>query len=145
MLGTQKSPRNTRQRRTIMEALRGVSTHPTAAEIYDMVRRDLPKISLGTVYRNLDFLWRQGAIRKIDMGHEQARFDADMSGHHHIRCIECKRVDDVFELPKELALGTVERLSGYRVLEVNLDIVGICAACLARSVKQRNPNETKRN
>jgi Fur family ferric uptake transcriptional regulator len=132
MLGTEKSPRNTRQRQTILEALRRVSTHPTAAEIYAMVRRDLPQISLGTVYRNLDFLWRQGSIRKIDMGHEQARFDADTSRHHHIRCIECKRVDDIFELPEELTLGTVASLSGYRVLEVNLDIVGICAACLAR-------------
>ncbi len=144
MAGSGKSQRNTRQRQTILEALRSVTTHPTASQIYEMVRQSLPNISLGTVYRNLDLLWRHGSVRKLDMGHEQARFDADMRRHHHIRCVVCKRVDDAFELPSELEIKDLETLGGYRILEVNLDIVGICAACLAHG-HAKNFMEPKEN
>ena len=67
--------RNTRQRRIILEELRGVKSHPTAVEIFERVRRRLPKISLGTVYRNLDLLTRLGMIQKLEWSAGEARFE----------------------------------------------------------------------
>jgi len=60
--------RMTRQRRIILEELRKVDSHPTADEVYEMVRRQLPRISLGTVYRNLEILSREGLIQKVVLG-----------------------------------------------------------------------------
>ena len=61
----------TRQRRVILEALRGTTSHPTADEVYEMVRRRLPRISLGTVYRNLEILSGEGLVAKLEMAGTQ--------------------------------------------------------------------------
>ena len=78
--------RNTRQRDVILGELRNSLTHPTATELYDLVRRRLPKISLGTVYRNLDLLARMGIIQRLEMAGAETRFDGDRRPHDHIRC-----------------------------------------------------------
>ncbi len=65
-MNSNNSHRNTRQRRLILEELRKLKTHPTAASLYAIVRRRMPKISLGTVYRNLELLNQMGMIRKLD-------------------------------------------------------------------------------
>jgi Fur family ferric uptake transcriptional regulator len=65
----------TRQRKVILEELRNVDTHPSADEIYEMVRKRLPHISLGTVYRNLEILSETGAIQKLELGCAQKKFD----------------------------------------------------------------------
>ena len=73
---------NTVQRRVIMDELRALKTHPTADELYRIVRIRLPKISLGTVYRNLSILAESGMIRRLDSAGRQTRFDADISPHY---------------------------------------------------------------
>ena len=83
----------TRQRRVILQELQKVTTHPTADQVYDMVRKKLPRISLATVYRNLDLLAQDGLISKLDGG-AQLRFDGNPADHYHIRCTRCQRVDD---------------------------------------------------
>ena len=90
--------RNTQQRRIILEELQGVRSHPTAVDLYELVRHRLPKISLGTVYRNLELLSRQGTIRKLDFGGEEARFDGDLMRHEHVRCVRCGRME-IFTAP----------------------------------------------
>ncbi|MFP4672575.1 MAG: Fur family transcriptional regulator, partial [Desulfohalobiaceae bacterium] len=67
--------RFTTQRRAILEELQKVQTHPTADEVYEMVRNRLPKVSLGTIYRNLDMLASQGMIQKLHVADTQMRFD----------------------------------------------------------------------
>ncbi len=122
-----KQRRSTPQRRIILEELRALRTHPTAAELFAIVRRRLPRISLGTVYRNLDVLHEDGRIRKLELAGAEARFDADLSPHLHIRCTECGRVEDLMDaspgtdIPAELAGFLVQ---GYR-----LEYFGICPAC----------------
>jgi len=126
--------RNTRQRQVVLEELRRVTTHPTAAELFVQVRRRLPRISLGTVYRNLELLSREGVIRKLNLGGGEARFDGNTQHHEHLRCIRCGRVDDVGARPEELVATDLARRGpaasgGYQILGYRLEILGICPRC----------------
>ncbi len=120
--------RLSRQRQTILEELRKVTSHPTADEVYDMVRRVMPRISLGTVYRNLEFLCAQGMVQKVGMAGAQKRFDGNPAPHAHIRCLSCNRIVDVMrpvpvpDLPEHEACGFA--LEGSSV-----EYVGLCPAC----------------
>jgi Fur family ferric uptake transcriptional regulator len=95
-----------------------------------MVRERLPRIGLGTVYRNLDLLAEKGIIKKIEVGGEQKRFDGDTSAHYHIRCVECNRVEDIFiERRKELEKNAASCCS-YKILDHHVQFSGICNHCL---------------
>ena len=124
--------RMTKQKRVVLEELSKVKNHPTAYDVYEMVKSRLPRISLGTVYRNLEQLSSGGQIRRLDMGQSQRRFDAVVDDHLHIRCISCGKVDDV---PLNPAMSTitikdiVSSQSGYDVLGCEMDFQGICPKC----------------
>ena len=121
--------RMTAQRRVILEELQRSKSHPTADELYGLVRQRLPRISLGTVYRNLDVLSRCGLIRKLDMAGSQARFDATLHDHYHIRCVECGRLEDI-EVPAAESLASLEvRGTQFEVTEFRLEFTGVCTAC----------------
>ena len=90
--------RLTTQRQIILEELGKVTSHPTANEVYDMVRKRLPRIGLGTVYRNLELMADNGIILKLEVGGTQKRFDATVDPHYHIRCLSCGKVNDI-EVP----------------------------------------------
>jgi Fur family transcriptional regulator, ferric uptake regulator len=120
--------RTTRQRQVILEELRKVTSHPTAIGVYEAVRRRLPRISLGTVYRNLDLLSEAGLIRKLELGGGEARFDGNAEPHDHVRCVRCGRVDDLAGPPLDLLGGRANDL-GYRILGHRLEFLGICPQC----------------
>lgn len=125
--------RMTPQRKILIEELRKLYTHPTADELYEVVRKRLPHISLGTIYRNLEILSRKGIIRKIELGGTQKRFDGDLEIHQHIRCTECGRIDD---LPAGTAvtrcnMDLIEQ-TGYKVIENRVEFIGICPECSKR-------------
>ena len=122
--------RLTSQRQVILEELQKVTSHPTASDVFDMVRKRLPRIGLGTVYRNLDLLAERGVIKKLEVGGEQKRFDGDTSPHYHIRCVKCNRVEDIFierfgELEKKAA-----SCCNYKILDHHVQFSGICSECL---------------
>jgi len=122
----------TRQRRIVVEELRKVKSHPTADMIYEMVRKRLPNISLGTVYRNLELLSEQGIIQKITSGGTQRRFDGNPVKHSHIRCVSCGRVDDLqFETPDVLTQVNLD--NGYELLGQNVEFYGKCPECRSDS------------
>src|SRR5262249_10873483 len=85
--------RLTGPRRVVLEVLRGTDAHPTAEIVHRLVRRRLPRVSLGTVYRNLRLLVAEGLAAEIQGPH--ARFDANMDAHHHFTCMRCGRIVDV--------------------------------------------------
>jgi Fur family transcriptional regulator, ferric uptake regulator len=132
--------RVTRQRSIILEELVAVTSHPTADELYEMVRRRLPRISLGTVYRNLDLLCAQGRILRLEAAGHQMRFDATTDEHQHIRCVECGRVADVRLNQPPLPLQEVAALTQYKVLRQRVNFDGVCPECYghneARKVAQ---------
>ena len=120
--------RLTKQRKIILEKLRGVNTHPTADEVYDMVRKDLPKISLGTVYRNLEVLNADGHIQIVRAPGGQKRFDADTRPHHHVVCIHCGAVGDVFNV-KDAPIDATQVKSEFTILGQTTFFYGICPQC----------------
>lgn len=123
--------RLTPQRQVILEELAKVKSHPTANEVYDMVRKRLPRIGLGTVYRNLELLADNGMILKLEVGGSQKRFDATTHLHYHIRCSGCGKVDDL-ELEAMPHLNQVaSSTSDYEVLSHHIEFSGICEACAA--------------
>ena len=125
----------TRQRKVILEELRKLNTHPSADEIYEVVRHRLPRISLGTVYRNLEVLSELGEIQKLELSGLLKRFDWNTKKHYHIRCVRCSRVDDapiapLNQLDNELYGATVFEIIGH-----NLEFTGLCPECSRKEYK----------
>lgn len=121
--------RMTHQREVILEEIRKISTHPTADEIYETVRKRLPRISLGTIYRNLEILSTCGLIQKIGPVSSQMRFDGDTRNHYHIRCDYCGRVEDAPIESVDNIENAVRKISDYSIIGHRLEFVGICPKC----------------
>ena len=125
----ERNLRMTEQRWVILDELRRHNNHPSADELYERVRSRLPRISLGTVYRNLEILSELGEIQKLELSGSLKRFDGIPNKHYHIRCIDCDRVDDAPIAP----LNQIEdELYGATVFEIighNLEFTGLCPAC----------------
>ena len=121
--------RMTHQRRIILQELRKTRSHPTADDIYMMVRSIIPRISLGTVYRNLEILSKKGFIRRIDFSGSQKRFDATVENHYHVKCNKCGKVEDVADDVITPVEFNPEKLSDYIILDHNVYLIGICGEC----------------
>jgi len=127
----------TRQRRVILETLRSMPTHPSAEEVYEVVRRELPRISLGTVYRNLETLSELGKIQKLELGGTLKRFDWNTCKHYHIRCINCDRVDDApVNVMADVEIS-LDDTTGYRITGHRLEFLGLCPDCLEKAIGRR--------
>lgn len=113
----------------ILDELRNSRHHPTASELYQLVRKRLPRISMGTIYRNLETLTQQGMIRKLIQSGSGARYDADLSRHYHIRCTGCGRLDDVEIESSVLDEFSFSPPSGYEVFGHHLEFIGQCREC----------------
>lgn len=125
--------RNTRQLVTTLQVLAEACDHPTAEQILVRVRKHLPRISLGTVYRNLEKLRAQGQLRVVNVGPGVTRYDALMAAHDHFVCEACGAVIDLDPLPEG---GDTDQLSadGFLVRERRVVVHGLCRAC-ARSAR----------
>jgi len=119
--------RNTQQKKVIMDFLRQSHSHPTAEEVYAEVRQTLPRISLGTVYRNLELLASSGAIRKIESPGASRRFDGDLNPHHHARCLSCGRVKDLDGPPPRVSVEKTP--GGFQVSGYRIELLGTCERC----------------
>jgi len=121
--------RASRQRDLILAAVRSTMDHPTAEWVFEQTRRRLPRISLGTVYRNLKRLADEGLIREVNVGGASARFDGNTGRHYHIRCLGCGRVND---LPLSVDTRLEEeagRAVNYRILGHEVEVQGLCPLC----------------
>jgi Fur family ferric uptake transcriptional regulator len=122
--------RRTKQREAILEELGKLCDHPSADELYGLVKKRLPRISLGTVYRNLEVLSREGVIARIDGAGTQRRFDVETGDHQHIRCLRCGRIEDVSAgLARSKCGERVAKETGYRVIGRRVEYLGVCPAC----------------
>jgi Fur family ferric uptake transcriptional regulator len=130
-----KISRMTEQRKVILEELRKVKNHPTADKIYQMVRKRLPRISLGTVYRNLEVLASQGEIQKLSIDSERVHFDGNKSKHFHVRCVICGRIDD-FSVEPIVSLDEALDKSGYEIMGHKLEFFGKCPSCRKKTETQ---------
>jgi Fe2+ or Zn2+ uptake regulation protein len=123
--------RATRQLEAVFQTLQGDPSHPFADEIYRRVRKKLPRISLATVYRNLQRLVEDGKIRTVLLGERVARYDPEISDHDHFICERCGRVSDLFlEQARQIDLTPLTH-DGYIVMTHNLTVYGVCQVCAA--------------
>jgi Fe2+ or Zn2+ uptake regulation protein len=121
--------KKTKQREAIKRVLNGDNIHPSAEWVYNEVRKEIPNISLGTIYRNLRTLSRKGDIVEIDMSGALSRFDTVTKNHYHFRCVGCGGIFDI-DIPvvKDLE-DKVERSTGFDVLYHRLEFRGLCQEC----------------
>jgi Fe2+ or Zn2+ uptake regulation protein len=118
----------TSQRMKILEYLKSVKTHPNAEDIYNHVKKDLPAITLATVYRNLNLLAEQGKILKLEINKE-LRFDADMCCHQHCVCRKCGKIIDMHSCRiSEYAIKNFKSKE-FRPECVTIIYKGLCRKC----------------
>lgn len=122
--------RITRQRQFILEELKKVVTHPTADEIYRMVRERMPRVSLGTIYRNLETLSERGVIQKLELAGTQRRYDATTETHYHIRCNRCGCVEDLEMKPLEAIESAASAVTRFTVTGHTMEFEGVCPNCV---------------
>ncbi len=127
------SMKMTPQRRAILEELAKLRSHPTADEVFVLVRKKVPKVSLATIYRNLECLAEAGMIQKLELTGKKRRYDADTERHYHFRCIECGKVFDL-ALDAEGALDELaDQIEEFEVLEHRLEFRGRCPECTQKN------------
>ncbi len=130
--------RITNQREIILEELKRLKTHPTADELYEVVKKRLPRISIATVYRNLERLSEAGIIHKLEYGGRQKRFDGDVRPHSHVFCVRCGRISDVDTVDGLNVREMVLDPKGFWIKEGSLQFQGVCPVC--QKEKQLNVN-----
>jgi len=114
--------RTTRQKKVILNYLKSVKTHPSAKDVHLAVKKKLPKISLGTVYRVLKSLEKKGEIQELACN--VSHFDGDTSFHSHFICEKCGKIYDIFNknfFKKNLKVGEIKNYKVY--------FYGICKKC----------------
>lgn len=130
MLHAMTMVRQTKQRQAVIEVLRAARCHPDAAWIHSEVRKLQPTVSLGTVYRTLDALVRDGVAVTIERASGATCYDFRHTGadHHHAVCRQCGAIFDIdAELIPQLPAGAFPQ--GFRVTDVRLEFMGICPHC----------------
>jgi len=128
MASTQTSARNTRQLAMVWQAIKDDKSHPTADQVYERVRRKLPSISLGTVYRNLQKLVALKKLQVLMLGRSQ-HFDPLVQRHQHFICEACDRVFDVLvESQREIRPAKLPE-EGFTVTSHQLAFYGTCKGC----------------
>ena len=114
------------QRERIYQAVRSSHAHPTAEAVYSQLKPEMPRLSLGTVYRNLRQMAAEGRLAEVDG--PVARFDAFLMPHTHFRCTGCGAVMDL-ELPYDPALDAQAAKEGCTVTGHSLCFTGLCPQC----------------
>ncbi len=124
-----KRRHQTRQRSRILAWLRETDLHPTAAQTHEALVRELPNLSLGTVYRNLEVLVSEGVIEEVASAGGGVRYDGNSKPHHHFICESCGAIDDLhLQAPPELA-RKLRRARGRTARRIRIDFYGLCESC----------------
>ena len=147
--------RNTKQRQAVLDAIEGHGGHLTAEEVYKIVKRRHPRLSLGTVYRNLRVLAKQDFVRELDFGMAITYFETVKDTHYHLVCRLCGGIADVeMELERKLmrmverssdvALDIASDIRGFQIEQHRLDFVGICNSCQSTAASSLLAGKSKR-
>jgi len=121
--------RYSKQREAILEVVLNTDTHPTAEWVYETVRAELPNISLGTVYRNLNYLVGKDQIREVILDDNVSRYDGNHSDHFHCICSECGTIYDMEYNTGDLIDSVADGIQGFTVQSHKLELYGTCQHC----------------
>lgn len=119
----------TKQRELVLQTVLNSRQHPTAEDVYQIVRQSLPNISLGTVYRNLGLLCELGKLRKITVSGHADRFDRATDWHDHMTCIRCGKIIDITLDCHPSIPELLSEQSGLEIVSYSLIAECICKEC----------------
>jgi Fur family peroxide stress response transcriptional regulator len=125
----------TPQRLAVYEVLANTKEHPNAEMIFNSLQATYPTMSLATVYKTIDILSEIGLVQILNASEDSFRYDADMSEHAHIRCIECGRVDDVYDLDIAKFNDSIQKDTHYRLVGQQFYFYGVCPKCQRENEK----------
>lgn len=136
--------RHTRQRQRIYELLARSHTHPTADSIYQRLKPEFPRLSLGTVYRNLRVLCEEGSVKELRAGGTLSRFEGRTEAHPHVVCRVCGAIEDC-DIAIDAELETrAARATSFHVEQHQLSFIGLCPQCVRRPAKNRGKHPARR-
>lgn len=118
-----------RQREQVLRTLKENVVHPTAEYLYDILKEKNPKISLATLYRNLNQLAEAGIIKKIDGLESSAHFDHNTHNHYHFICDKCKKVFDISAGVAPDIISKTENETGFYIEGHDIVFHGLCREC----------------
>jgi Fur family peroxide stress response transcriptional regulator len=121
--------RETPQREAILNVLRHTDSHPTADWVYDEVRKIIPNISKGTVYRNLNLLQEMGEISALSLSGAATKYDGRQENHYHFRCLKCGLVFDLEEPINDELNEKIAKSTGLKISYHRLEFRGLCRDC----------------
>lgn len=122
--------RYSKQKEEVLKIVIESCNHPDAKEVYNLVKKKISNISLGTVYRNLNTLCEEGKIVRILMKDSNDRFDKTLHDHNHVMCVKCGKVCDVSLLLDNKKIEKIENETGFKITSCNFNINGICKDCM---------------
>lgn len=122
----------TKQKKLVLEIIEKSHRHPTAEEVFFEARKQIPNIALGTVYRNLNGLVEEGAIRRITLSGTPDRFDINILKHDHLVCGRCGKLKDI---NLQGVQKTINELTGEDILSYELNAYYICEDCKKQEVR----------
>ncbi len=121
--------RQTKQREAIIRLLKSVRSHYTADQIYDEVRKELPNISKGTIYRNLKVLEEKGLVSELSLNGSLSRYEAKRESHYHFRCDCCSTLFDLDEPINHKLNQKIAEETGFKVTHHQTEFCGLCKDC----------------
>jgi len=129
--------RRSKQREKILNIIKRTKIHPSAEWVYREVKKDIPNISLGTVYRNLKLLQSMGEVLEISCDGGEGRFDGNTETHYHITCQKCGKIRDLEGFILRDIEKRVSDSTGYEILNHCVGFQGICPDCRGEKVPER--------
>lgn len=127
------STKQFRKRNAILHYLQSVTNHPSAEMVFTHLKQEIPDLSMGTVYRNLNLFKNQGKAAIVATVNGVERFDGNTNPHVHFICTGCDAVIDLMDMdvPQELR-AAAEKSCGGEVAECQLSFTGLCSECRAK-------------
>lgn len=124
----------THQRQVVFEALRSMPGHPSADEVYARVKREVPSISLATVYKNIHLFVENGLFGQVSQHHGSLRIETNSRPHYHLVCRRCKSIQDIGANDLDLVEKRGRLLGDFLAERYSVDVLGLCAACQEKPV-----------
>ncbi|MEW6386738.1 MAG: transcriptional repressor [Thermodesulfobacteriota bacterium] len=128
----------TPQRLAVLAVLESRRDHPSAEQIFQEVKRQLPAISFNTIYKTLETLCQKGLVTKVNPLHEVARYDGQIHNHAHLICRQCHVIVDLEWTTDEFSLPPVALPPGFRAESQNLTIWGLCPQCQGKDFPEED-------
>ena len=137
----EKGLKLTPQRYAIYEMMINTDSHPAVEEIYHAVQPMFPMLSLNTVYYTLTSLKKAGLIADVPVQEGAARFDANMDRHHHLVCLKCRKIDDLYDEALDQLKISAKSTNGYLVESHRVEFRGYCSEC--RTPRRRSKQKVR--